>query len=249
MIEQKEFEISGGGLVRYVSHMGSDADIDAIARPQDAKSDLESTHRDAESVKRLLTYMIKHRHTSPFEFGKVTVFVKCPIFVARQWMRHRTGSYSEQSARYTVLYSFYRPPVSHMRASSPTRKQGSSDDCVPEQTWAQDRFDSAVEESRTAYKGLMLDVDLSRETARAVLPLATMTSFYWTTDLHNILHFIRLRAASDAQFQMQEYAQAIAAIVRSLFPITWSAYNEHVINTVTLTNAEYEELKSWKINQ
>ena len=175
---------------------------------------------------RLLSYMYHNHHTSPFEAMVFTFEIKCPIFIARQWHRHRTWSYNEVSARYTELPNdFYVPAVNHIGTQDPKNKQArqikggaDSDINVIYQADSQDIIRDASEKAHLAYQQLLAR-KVPREIARSVLPVNTYTRYFGTVDLHNLIHFIRLRADSHAQWEIQEYANALIELIRPVCPI------------------------------
>ena len=188
--------------------------------------------RSQEQDERLIDYLLRNRHTTPFEKVRFEIVVKAPIFVARQWFRHRMGSFNEVSARYSKLpCEFYVPEMDRMKAQSTSNKQASGEplglfdanDCIQEITRI----------SEDAYKTyeFMLDKGLARELARMVLPTNFYTSWYWTTDLHNLMSFLRLRLDAHAQYEIQVYAQAILGMVERIAPISVAAFKRHVLNS------------------
>lgn len=181
------------------------------------------------SPERLIRYMLKNKHTTPFEHVRFTFHVRLPLFCARQWIRHRTGSFSEQSARYGKLKpDFYVPTLERMRLGGQAKKnkQGSGeplDETVAHdmRTW----IDDANADGYERYAKL-LDNGCARELARMVLPVNIYTQWFWTTDLHNLMHFLRLRLHSHAQWEMQRYGQVIVPMAEAIAPITIAAFKE-----------------------
>jgi thymidylate synthase (FAD) len=204
------------GIIEIIDHMGTDQTIERTARVSyggDKKT------RTVEETTGLLNYLMKHEHTSPFEHAVVQMYVKCPIFVARQWMRHRTWSYNEVSYRYKEApCEFFR--AEDWRGQSPDNKQ-MSEGIV--------KYRDSLSAERQAEGEYLdrLDRGISRELARMCLPLSTYTEFYATVDLHNLLHFLRLRMHEHAQYEIRVYAEVIADWVREHFPITWDAFEKH----------------------
>jgi len=176
---------------------------------------------------RLIRYLVKNRHTTPLEQVKLTFHVRLPIFCARQWIRHRTGSFNEESARYGKLRGdFYYPPLERMNAQAKKNKQGSS---AAVMAGAEQARAAIIEHSSRAYgfyEGL-LEGGLARELARMVLPLNIYTQWFWSTDLHNLMHFLTLRTHGHAQGEMRNYADAIIPMARSVAPIAMDAWLEH----------------------
>lgn len=215
----KEIKVLDHGYVRYVDHMGSDQRIAEAARVS-----YHSSSKGEESDRKLLEYLWKNKHTSPFEMCKLTINVKLPIFVMRQYVRHRMQNLNEVSARYTELSDeFYIPEK--WRSQDIKNKQSSqfSDElnhgelsyCLTESCGA----------AYAQYK-YMLAKGVAREMARMVLPVNIYTECYSTWDLKNLLHFIALRDDSHAQAEIQEYGKAVKEICRDLFPWTIAAYEK-----------------------
>jgi thymidylate synthase (FAD) len=176
---------------------------------------------------KLLRYLMANKHTTPFEQVRFTFHAKMPIFVARQWIRHRTGSFNEMSGRYGILPDeFYIPALDRMASQSKSNKQGSGD-VLPEPL-AEQCAALIAESAHASYKAYetLLGNGLAREIARAVLPVTMYTQWYWTTDLHNLMHFLRLRLHSHAQYEIRVYAEAIRELVRPIVPCTMEAFDE-----------------------
>lgn len=212
--------------VVYVSHQGTEESIIEAARMSTGKG-FQGWDKD----ERLLEYLYRHEHMSPFEMCSLIVDVECPIFVARQWMRHRTFSYNELSARYTRLpEKIYQPCAAEIRLQDPVNRQGSLNQelVTPAMEEAERIFREAAEASLAAYRRL-LDLGVAREQARAVMPVGTYTRFRAAANLRNWLHFLRLRLDSHAQAEIREAARQAAAIVRSLWPRTWRLFEEHTL--------------------
>ena len=186
----------------------------------------------------LIRYLMRHRHTSPFEMAVFTFHVKAPIFVARQWMRHRTGSFNEVSARYSVLpEEFYIASESDVQRQSLKNKQGR--DGAFEASEADEMLfamQSSIAQAHAQYQHL-LGKDLSRELARTVLPVATYTEFYWRVDLLNLLKFVHLRASNHAQVEIAVYAKEIEDILRPIVPHTVEAYREYWADAPSLSSS------------
>lgn len=212
------------GFVRYIDHMGTDERIVEAARIS-----YKSPSKGPEQDKKLLHYLYKHKHTSPFEMCKITLNIKMPIFVMRQYVRHRMQNLNEVSARYTELPNeFYIPKA--WRPQDTKNKQGSirTEDWNPVINWgigyeASELLKQQCEVCYEVYEK-MLEAGIAREMARMVLPINVYTEIYSTWDLKNLLHFIRLRDDSHAQAEIQEYGKAIKEICRELFPWTIEAY-------------------------
>ncbi len=226
------------GFVRLVDYMGGDARIVQSARVSYGAG--TKTYRQDRG---LIHYLLRNHHTSPFEQVILTFHLKMPIFVARQWIRHRTARLNEISGRYSVMKDeFYLPAPEHVALQSEDNKQGRGDALPP------DAADAVIarmtEEQRAAYANYetMLSEGVARELARANLPLATYTEMYWQIDLHNLFHFLRLRLDPHAQYEIRVFAEALALCARAVAPIAYEAFEEHVRGAVTFSRAEGEAL-------
>lgn len=239
--DPERINVSGGGFVQLVNVNGSDAAIDTIARTEFDEVD----PRMPDTVDGLLSYMIRHVHTSPFEFAGLTFQIRCPLFVRAQWMRHRTGHYSEVSGRYRDVAELgaYAPTRDHLRRRAPSRKQGSSDELVSDPASVQEKWRRHHETGVALYNELVTDQDLSKEVARGVLGQSNFTHFYFQMDLHNMLHFLRLRLDGTTQFQTREYAEALAHYVGIAFPITYRNYTNHILRGVRFSADELQYLQ------
>lgn len=215
------------GFVRLVRYLGNDDFICDFARNSYGKG--TKTKRDNEQ---LIQYLIEHEHTSPLESVEYVFHIKMPIFVARQWVRHRTHSMNEYSLRYSkAIEEFYVPDLNRFKTQSSKNKQMSSDIGLPadvsEEAAKLIRFqgDACFSTYRT-----LINMGIARETARLVLPLNTYTMFYWKQNLHNLMHLLKLRTASDAQWEIQQYAKAICLFVKETCPIAYEAYSAKYFN-------------------
>ncbi|AZL16462.1 FAD-dependent thymidylate synthase [Rickettsiales endosymbiont of Stachyamoeba lipophora] len=223
------------GFVRVIDYMGDDAAVVQAARVSYGKG-TKKVNED----RGLIFYLMRHRHTTPFEMCDIKLHIKLPIFVARQWIRHRTASVNEYSARYSILGNeFYIPEMNHMAAQSSTNRQG-REELLPEEQ-ARNYIETFKQDALTCYKHYeeMLNMDsegntldeqkpsLARELARMNLNLNFYTEWYWKTNLHNLLHFIALRADPHAQYEIRVYADIIAEIVKKWVPITYEAFEEY----------------------
>ncbi len=218
-LEVKSYDPLGDGISRleYIDHMGSDDSILRAARVSYYNdNEIYAPERD----EKLLHYLIDHNHTSPLEHTAVTFMVKCPLFIRSQWQRHRMASYNEVSRRYTSEeIDFYIPPT--LRVQDTKNRQASIGEYIGDVD-----FSGLIKEyDNTCYRlyQAMLDQNVARELARMVLPQNLYTRFYYTANLHSILHFYRLRADEHAQPEIQVYAKAISSIMSELYPITWKA--------------------------
>lgn len=222
--------------VRLVDHMGNDSSIVQAARVSYGDG-TKSVSED----RQLIRYLMRHWHTTPFEMVEFKFHVKVPIFVARQWLRHRTASVNELSARYSIIKDDFWIP-SEYRSQSITNKQGSSSssfDDISANMSQRHSCDTAFQ----IYNGLV-DRGIARELARVHLPQATFTEFYWKINLHNLFHFLRLRMDDHAQKEIQECSKMIFELIKPIVPIACDAFVDYRINAVTLTGPEVLALKS-----
>jgi len=228
------------GFVRYIDHMGTDMRILEAARIS-----YRSPSKGEEADKKLLQYLFKNRHTSPFEMCKITFNIKMPIFVMRQFVRHRMQNLNEVSARYTELPAeFYHPTA--WRPQDPKNKQGSKDvghwnPFIP--GWGQESAgDILAELYSEAYRTYekLLEAGVSREMARFCLPVGIYTEIYCCWDLKNLLHFFSLRDDPHAQWEHQQYGKAMKEIARALFPWTLEAYDRYKFPCVDMAECPGE---------
>ncbi len=231
------------GFVRVVDYMGDDSAIVQAARVSYGRG----TRRVSED-KGLISYLMRHRHTTPFEMCEIKYHVKLPIFVARQWIRHRTANVNEYSARYSILDNeFYIPAPEHLAAQATTNRQGRG--AVIEGKAAERVLALLREDSERAYVGYseMLNEDetgkrrnpswpgLARELARMNLSLNFYTQWYWKIDLYNLMHFLALRADPHAQYEIRAYAEAMLETVRRWVPLAYGAFLEYRMHAATIS--------------
>lgn len=231
------------GFLRVVDVMprlvnqGETAD-QAVA--QAARVSYQSGTKTARDDRGLIRYLMRHRHTSPFEMVELKFHAKLPIFVARQWVRHRTASINEVSARYSVLANeFYTPSPDNIKAQSTTNKQGSGGDLpddIAERT--ESVLELAGDFAFREYEKL-LGLGVARETARMVLPVSTYTEWYWKANLLNVFRFIALRADPHAQMEIRVYAEAMAHLVGQIAPNSFEAFNDYWLNSRTFSAKEW----------
>ena len=231
------------GFVRVIDYMGDDAAIVQAARVSYGRG----TKRVQEDAG-LIRYLMRHRHSTPFEMCEIKYHVKLPIFVARQWIRHRTANVNEYSARYSILdREFYIPEPEHLAAQSVANRQGrgavlSGDDAARvldilrgDAMRTYDHYAEMLNEDET---GAPRDADrpgLARELARMNLTLNTYTQWYWKTDLHNLLHFLSLRADPHAQYEIRVYAEEMLKTVEAWVPLACQAFRDYRLGAVTLS--------------
>jgi len=207
----------GISSVELIRVSGSDLDVANAARVSYGKVSKEITDRDV----KLIEFLMDHEHTSPFEHNQLSFRIKTPIFVARQWFRHRMNSYNEISYRYVKadMKEYYVPNV--WRHQDKINKQGSTGSFEREDL--QIKYREAVAQSMKVYEELMSE-GVCREQARALLPLSTYTEFIFTTNLHSLMHFIKLRMSLDAQYEIRVYAHALLKLAFEYFPISLKAF-------------------------
>lgn len=206
------------GSVELVRISGSDLDIVNAARVSYGKESTKFEERDM----KLLSYLIEHKHTTPFEHNSLTFRIKCPLFVARQWMRHRIASYNEISYRYVeVPEEFYVP--NEWRYQDKKNRQGSVGQFTDEQL--KEQYKESLKVALNMYKTL-LEKGVAREMARFSLPVSTYTEFFYTCNLHSLLHFLELRMEKSAQYEIRQYANCIYQVVEKHFPTTMKLWRE-----------------------
>ena len=192
----------------------------------------------------LIRYLARHRHTTPFEMVEFKFHHVMPIFVARQWIRHRTANVNEYSARYSVVKDrFYRPSLDSLRQQSTTNRQGGTEqvDALTAEEFS--RYLDAVETHYADYQR-MLDMGVARELARIGLPLNVYTEWYWKIDLHNLLHFLSLRMDPHAQQEIRDYANAMFALIQPIVPIAAEAFLDYNFHSVLLSRLEIDALRT-----
>jgi thymidylate synthase (FAD) len=229
------------GFVRLVDYMGSDSSITQAARVSYGAG--TKTLNDDTA---LIRYLLRHKHTTPFEMCEIKLHIKAPIFVARQWLRHRTANVNEYSARYSIMeHDYYLPKTEQVCYQSKSNKQGRSE-VISEPLNAEIRgkIQDITEKSFEIYDGFISeDVNLAKEIARGVLPVNVYTQFYWKIDLHNLLHFLKLRIDPHAQYEIRIYAEAILSLVKEWVPITYQAFVDYALNAETLSAEEVALMK------
>lgn len=210
---------------------------------QAARVSYNSGLKDIKSDTNLIRYLLKNRHTSPFEMVKFKFHVKAPLFVTRQWFRHRMGNFNEISGRYTVLNEeFYYPKK--VSSQSVHNKQLSADDNLLNDTKIFNLMNDYLTSANHQYFRYenLIENGVSRESARIGLPLNLFTEFYWSIDLHNLLHFIKLRDSKNAQSEIRDYASNIKELITDLCPITMDAYDDYLDNNVMIYKNEMKHL-------
>ena len=223
------------GFVRVIDYMGDDAAICQAARVSYGKGT-----KSVQNDEGLIRYLMRHWHSTPFEMCEIKLHVKLPVFVARQWIRHRTANVNEYSARYSILdREFYIPAPEHVNAQSVVNNQGRGG--VLEGAEAARVLEILKADSNRCYDNYekMISQEgqdgLARELARMNLPANVYTQWYWKVDLHNLFHFLRLRADAHAQYEIRVYAEAICAMVADWVPAAYRAFEDYRLGGATLS--------------
>ena len=238
----QRFDILDKGFVRVVDYMGDDGAIVQAARVSYGRG-TKKVHQD----RGLIRYLLRHRHTTPFEMCEIKFHLKMPIFVARQWVRHRTANINEYSARYSVLQDeFFFPAGSELTTQSKSNSQGRSAETAANSEQMAAEIQNAAKRDYALYARLLNedgdgdDDGVARELARMVLPLSTYTEFYWKCDLHNLMHFLTLRADSHAQREIRVYAERMVKILEDWVPLTAEAWRDYIRDSMTFSAQEGE---------
>ena len=231
----KAIPVLDHGLIRVIDYMGDDNAITQAARVSYGKGTKSVSNDEG-----LIRYLMRHWHSTPFEMCEIKLHVKLPVFVARQWIRHRTANVNEYSARYSILdREFYIPAPEHVAAQSVVNNQGRGDTLQGEEaarvleilkadsTRAYDNYEAMI--SQDGQEGL------ARELARMNLPANVYTQWYWKVDLHNLFHFLRLRADAHAQYEIRVYADAICEVVKDWVPFAYRAFEDYRLGGVNLS--------------
>ena len=240
--------VPNAGFVGLVDFMGSDSAITQAARVSYGKGT-----KKISDDRNLIRYLMRHRHTTPFEMCEVKFHIRLPIFIMRQWIRHRTASVNEYSARYSIMDDeFYIPEPDYLQFQSRDNKQGR---CRP---WMAEGMEDGFSEKEKdmirhgmddindfCYKEYekLLEMNLTRELSRIVLPVSNYTEFYWKINLHNLFHFLHLRTDSHAQQEIQDYANAVLELSKPKFPVAFEAWEDYVKGCTTLSKTEMKVLR------
>jgi thymidylate synthase (FAD) len=231
------------GFIRVIDYMGDDSAI-----VQAARVSYGAGTKHVQNDEGLIRYLMRHWHSTPFEMCEIKLHVKLPVFVARQWIRHRTANVNEYSARYSILdREFYIPAPDQLAAQSTVNNQGRGEVLTGEE--AARVLELLKSDANRAYDHYeaMLSQDgqqgLARELARMNLPANIYTQWYWKVDLHNLFHFLRLRADPHAQYEIRVYAEAIAACVKDWVPLAYGAFEDYRMGGVTLSAKAISALK------
>lgn len=244
-----EIKVHDHGLVALIDVMprlaptGKTADFAIV---QAARVSYGEGTKQVNEDRGLIRYLARHRHTTPFEMVEFKFHHVMPIFVARQWIRHRTANVNEYSARYSVVRDrFYHPTIENVRKQSISNRQG-GDESIDEMTAKQ--FIDYLDESERLYSKYetLLEKGVSRELARIALPVSVYTEWYWKIDLHNLLHFLSLRMDAHAQQEIRDYATAMFELVCPIAPIACEAFIDYNMDSMRLSRLEIDAIKSGK---
>jgi thymidylate synthase (FAD) len=237
----KPFKVLDNGFVRVVDYLGTDDSIVQAARVSYGKGT-----KKVREDRALIRYLLRHRHSTPFEMCEIKLHVRVPMDTWRQWIRHRTANINEYSTRYSVaIDAAQKTKPNEWRLQATTNRQGSAG--YADKTLGQ-KFSKEENElhkkARLAYEE-KIEAGIAREQARKDLPLSTYTEAYWKIDLHNLLHFLVLRMEKNAQYEISQYANTIGyEIVKNWVPITWEAFLDYRRNSLELSGLEFELLKT-----
>ncbi len=235
------FPVLDHGFVALVDYMGSDEDVERAARVSYGYGT-----RKVSQTRGLIRYLRRHAHTTPSEMVELKFHCAMPIFVARQWIRHRTASVNEYSGRYSLMpLMFYEPKAESFALQSRTNAQGRAAEPARPELYADAiaRWERVRREAADAYGSLVAE-EVARELARIDLPLSTYTQWYWKIDLHNLLHFLRLRVDEHAQWEIREYGRVMAGMLERVAPLTYEAWLDYDVLGARLSAAELDILRS-----
>jgi thymidylate synthase (FAD) len=237
------FPVLDHGFVRVIDYMGTDSAIVQAARVSYGKGTKKTREDEG-----LIRYLLRHRHTTPFEMCEIKFHIKLPIFIARQWIRHRTANVNEYSGRYSVMdKEFYLPLPEHLAAQSSSNRQGRGDTLQgSEALRALEILESDARKAYAHYEELLNGNEagdifdetkqgLARELARMTLPVNFYTQWYWKIDLHNLMHFLSLRADSHAQYEIRAYADVMLEMVKAWVPLTYQAFMDYRMGAAELS--------------
>ena len=226
-------------FVRLVDSMGGD---DAIV--QSARVSYGKGTSKVSQDRGLIRYLMRHRHTTPFEMVEFKFHCKMPIFVARQWVRHRTANINEYSLRYSEARDeFYYPDPDNIEFQSALNKQGRMGEVDSELKQKVQRYFKEISERSFEIYSELNEAGVARELARAVLPVNLYTEWYWKNDLHNLLHFIGLRSDGHAQYEIRVFSDAMASFVKEVAPFAWEAYQDYVVKGMRFSKIEQNLLE------
>lgn len=237
----QEFKVLDHGFIRVVDYMGTDDSIVQAARVSYGTGTKKKSQDSA-----LIHYLLRHKHTTPFEMCEIKFHIKLPIFIARQWIRHRTANVNEYSARYSILdREFYIPHPAHISTQSSVDKQCRESEPLPEEISHKiiELLTKNSTQSYDQYEYLMDEMGVARELARMNLPINFYTQWYWKIDLHNLLHFLRLRVDKHAQYEIRAYAEVMLDIVKKWVPCAYEAFMNYSMNGCHLSHEALNVVK------
>ncbi|MBN2197548.1 MAG: FAD-dependent thymidylate synthase [Polyangiaceae bacterium] len=234
------FPVLDHGFVALVDYMGTDACIERAARVSYGFGTRKTTE-----TRGLLRYLRRHLHTTPSEMVELKFHCCMPMFVARQWIRHRTANVNEYSGRYSLMpMLFYTPAAEQLQTQASSNRQGRSGEVLAEEAYADAvrRWNEARATARETYEWLT-GHDVARELARIDLPLSTYTQWYWKIDMHNLMHFLRLRVDAHAQWEIQQYGRVMAGMLKLAAPLSYEAWIDYEVCGAHLSRAELALLR------
>jgi thymidylate synthase (FAD) len=235
------FPVLDHGFVSLVDYMGTDECIERAARVSYGYGT-----RKQSQTRGLIRYLRRHAHTTPSEMVELKFHCCMPMFIARQWIRHRTANVNEYSGRYSLMpMLFYTPPAEQLQKQSRRNNQGRSGEAADASDYeeALRRWSSVRDASRSAYEW-MTGEDIARELARIDLPLSTYTQWYWKIDLHNLLHFLTLRVDRHAQWEIQEYGRVMAGMLKRVAPLSYEAWIDYDVCGAPFSRMELDALRA-----
>ena len=234
------FPVLDHGFVSLVDYMGTDESIERAARVSYGYGT-----RQTSQTRGLLRYLRRHSHTTPSEMIEFKFHCSMPMFIARQWIRHRSANVNEYSGRYSLMpMLFHTPSPEQLQTQSKQNNQGRSGSVVEPEKYAEAvrRWNEIREKSREAYEWMTLE-DMARELARIDLPLSTYTQWYWKIDLHNLLHFLKLRVDHHAQWEIQEYGRVMAGMLKRVAPLSYEAWIDYDVCGDRVSRMELDALR------
>ena len=234
------FPVLDHGFVALVDYMGTDEDIERAARVSYGYGT-----RKVSQTRGLIRYLRRHYHTTPSEMVELKFHCAMPMFIARQWIRHRTASVNEYSGRYSLMpLLFYKPDPENFGFQSADNHQGRKSEQVPEEIYekAAEYWDRVRSEASEGYRWMVTE-EVARELARIDLPLSTYTQWYWKIDLHNLFHFLTLRIDPHAQWEIQEFAKVMAGILKRVAPLSYEAWLDYNVGAQPMSRAEMDTLR------
>src|SRR5450432_3638226 len=235
------FPVLDHGFVSLVDYMGTDECIERAARVSYGYGT-----RQTSQTRGLLRYLRRHLHTTPSEMVELKFHCSMPMFVARQWIRHRSANVNEYSGRYSLMpMLFYTPSEEQLQTQSRKNNQGRSGTAVAPEKYAEavGRWNEIRERSRDAYEWMTLE-DMARELSRIDLPLSTYTQWYWKVDLHNLLHFLKLRVDPHAQWEIQEFGRVMAGMLKRVAPLSYEAWIDYDVCGGQLSRMELDAVRA-----